>query len=154
MWRLLIKFVWQRSLFIFDIIYCSKDVKHCLEVMEPYFIEHYDTFKNGYNAHSGGKAQIGFKLSNEAKIKIGLSHKGRKIKDSARNAISKSWKVIFPDGREEIVFNLVPFCQEHNLQVDLMYSVAKGNSKSNINSKYIRTHHKGFKCAAIESNVR
>jgi group I intron endonuclease len=40
--------------FSFEIIYQSQDKKYTLEIMEPYFIAEYDTYKNGYNGTTGG----------------------------------------------------------------------------------------------------
>ena len=40
--------------FVWNVIYQSKDGKHCLNVMEPHFITEYDSIKNGYNTTSGG----------------------------------------------------------------------------------------------------
>lgn len=42
--------------FKFEVIYQSKDGKHCLEIMEPHFIKEYNSFgKRGYNRSFGGE---------------------------------------------------------------------------------------------------
>lgn len=130
--------------FLFDVIYCSADVQHCPEVMEPYFIEHYDTHNGGYNAHKGGRSRYGFKMPKEAVEKIRQAHIGRKIKQSARDAISKHWKIIHPDGKEESVFNLAEFARNNGLQDSLLTAVAHGR----------REHHKGYKCIDLSGNVK
>lgn len=139
--------------FLFDVIYCSEDIKYCLEVMEPYFIAHYDTYKNGYNAHLGGINNIGFKMPKEAIEKIRIANTGRKMKQSAKDAISKQWLVIFPDGKEEVIFNLVPFCEKYKLEQDNMYSVARTNAylegKSNKKPTQLRHSHRGFICKVL-----
>ena len=40
--------------FVWDIIYQSLDHDHCLDVMEQYFIDQYDSICNGYNSTRGG----------------------------------------------------------------------------------------------------
>lgn len=132
--------------FLFDIIYCSDDVKHCLEVMEPYFINHYDTLKHGYNAHTGGKAQLGRKCSIETKEKMrikALQIGNKPSKEALNKSIisnSKKWKIIFRDGHEEIIINLRLFCETHKLDRRTMQRV----------SDNIFIQHHGFKCSKVE----
>lgn len=45
------------SNFKFEIIYQSKDFDYTLKIMEPYFIEEYDTYKSGYNSSKGGSGK-------------------------------------------------------------------------------------------------
>jgi group I intron endonuclease len=45
--------------FVFEIIYQSKDKKHCHNVMENYFIKEYDSIQNGYNQTEGGLGVLG-----------------------------------------------------------------------------------------------
>lgn len=47
-----------KDFFTWEIIYQSQDSKHCLKVMEPYFIKEYDSFQNGYNMTSGGDGRM------------------------------------------------------------------------------------------------
>lgn len=65
------KYGWEN--FEWEVIYQSKDGKHCLNVMENYFIEIYDSYKNGYNETLGGEGSLGRILSEKTKNKI--SHK-------------------------------------------------------------------------------
>jgi group I intron endonuclease len=46
--------------FEWKILYQSWDNKHCLDVMEPHFIEQYDTYNNGYNMTRGGEGAVGY----------------------------------------------------------------------------------------------
>jgi group I intron endonuclease len=84
--------------FSWEILYQSWDKKYCLNVMESFFIEQYDSFNNGYNMTKGGegtlgkKSWLGKKHTEETKIKISLSLK-RKIRSEQHSEnISKSLK--------------------------------------------------------------
>ena len=46
--------------FNWNVIYQSWDADHCLNIMEPYFIEQYNTLKNGYNMTKGGEGTLGY----------------------------------------------------------------------------------------------
>ena len=46
--------------FKWETIYQSWDSEHCLNIMEPYFINYFNTFKNGYNMTKGGDGIIGY----------------------------------------------------------------------------------------------
>lgn len=61
--------------FDWEIIYQSKDKEHTLKIMEPFFIEQYDSFENGYNQTLGGEGSFG-KLQSEKNKKF-LSEKLR-----------------------------------------------------------------------------
>jgi group I intron endonuclease len=43
-----------RDVFTFEIIYEHEDRRHTLVEMEPYYIELYDSYNNGYNCNRGG----------------------------------------------------------------------------------------------------
>lgn len=53
-----------------------------------------------------------------------------------RRRVPLRWVVTHPDGRNETVTSLHGFCQEHGLQANNMYLVARGK----------RATHKGFRC--------
>ena len=81
-------------------------------------------------------------LSNEHKEKLSKSLKGKKKPerslDYKRNiglAKAKSYRVTFPDGHTEDVFNMRQFCIEQGLSQGHMIKVSTGT----------RNHHKGFK---------
>jgi group I intron endonuclease len=69
------------SNFEFEVIYCSKDGEHTLNVMEPRFIELYNTFYktgHGYNMTLGGGGALGLHVSPETRRKMSESRKGEK----------------------------------------------------------------------------
>lgn len=70
------KYGWNN--FIWEVIYQSLDGKHCLSVMEPFFIKENNSFYGGYNSTLGGEGVIGYKHNQERIEKIILSSKGRK----------------------------------------------------------------------------
>lgn len=53
--------------FKFEVLYQSWDLKYCLHKMEPYFIEIFDSFKNGYNMTLGGEGTLGLDPWNKGK---------------------------------------------------------------------------------------
>lgn len=63
--------------FIWEILYQSKDEFHTLHEMEPYFIQEYDSYQNGYNLTLGGDGSYGWKPSEKTKRKISKANKGR-----------------------------------------------------------------------------
>ena len=59
--------------FTLEILYMSADHNHTFSVMEQYFIEQYDSIKNGYNSCKGGQCgpiNPATKISEETKKKI------------------------------------------------------------------------------------
>jgi len=57
--------------FYIESIYQSKDEKHTHKIMEAYFIQEYNTYKNGYNASPGGDGRSsGYKQPEWVKKKI------------------------------------------------------------------------------------
>ena len=124
--------------FSFEIIYCSLDREHTLTIMEPLFIKEYNSKAGGYNQTLGGEGTVGlrFKMPQSAIEKIRMANTGHKITDFARDAISKVWKVISPDGTEVVVKNLKLYCLDKELCADNLYAVAKGKRK----------HHKNYRC--------
>lgn len=58
LYRAINKHGWEN--FKFEILYQSKLHEHTLNVMEPFFINQYDSHKNGYNMTSGGDGIIGY----------------------------------------------------------------------------------------------
>jgi group I intron endonuclease len=63
--------------FIWEVIYQSKDGKHCLSVMEPFFIKEYNSFENGYNLTLGGEGTLGRPTTNLTKSKISKALKNK-----------------------------------------------------------------------------
>lgn len=56
-YRSIRKYGWE--MFSWEIIYQSLDLDHTKNVMERYFIEHFDSFTNGYNSTHGGDGVSG-----------------------------------------------------------------------------------------------
>lgn len=67
--------------FIIETIYESLDADHTLNIMEPYFINEYNTFfGEGYNMSEGGRAppsRKGCQISEETKKKLSLINAGK-----------------------------------------------------------------------------
>jgi group I intron endonuclease len=112
-YRALRKYGWDA--FEWEIICQSLDGEYTMNFLEPYFIEQYDTYKNGYNMNKGGNGTLlyptgrktiiteetkkkisetlmGHTHSEETRKKIGLSGIGRKHTDEAKKKISAGWK--------------------------------------------------------------
>lgn len=133
------KYGWEN--FEVEVLCVNKDHKFTLEVMEPYYIKIYDSIKSGYNMSSGGdKSALGitFKKTPEAIEKSRRAALGRKMSDSAREAISKDWLITTPEGATLQIKNLYRFCRENKLSPVSMSKIAKGKLKS--------TTHKGYSC--------
>ena len=101
------KYGWES--FDWEVVYQSKDGDHCLKIMEPYFINEYDSYKNGYNSTLGGEGSLGRITTKETKDKISKAlknkpkskehiqlmsetRKGKKPSDEARKKRSESMK--------------------------------------------------------------
>lgn len=65
--------------FQFEIIYMSRDVEHCKNVMEGYFIQKYNSFDEGYNRTRGGEGTIGRKCTQAARDRMSAAQKGLKL---------------------------------------------------------------------------
>ena len=63
--------------FTWDPIYQSKDGKHCLNVMEFYFIKEYDSFNSGYNLTLGGEGTLGRPTKDITRSKISQALKNK-----------------------------------------------------------------------------
>jgi hypothetical protein len=131
------------------ILLCSVLDKADLPLFERAFIDHYDTFENGYNMTPGGDV-----VSDETRAKISAALKGRdlhwgwKIAEARRrngtygNPMPKgsdskaavNYTVMFPDGHIEDFKGLRAFCRKHSLSHNLLLTTLKGT----------QTHHKGF----------
>jgi hypothetical protein len=81
------------------------------------------------------------KMSEEQKIKISISLKGKKkpprdsiYRKNIGNAKAKKYEVTFPDGHIESISNLRQFCTKHGLSQGHLHSTTNGK----------RNHHKSF----------
>jgi len=151
--------------FMWEIIYQSKDGEYCKNVMETYFIQEYDTYKNGYNMTLGGEGTLGLKhninsinkikqaslekwkdpnfILNSLEHKQLMSIKQKEIQNCPEinnkriNTLSKEWVITNPSGETFTIKNLEKFCKENNLTSSNMKKVSKGE----------RMHHKGWICS-------
>lgn len=100
-------FEWSEVCFIYD---CDRENLHKrLDELEIYFINRYNSFKNGYNSTSGGggtsgwtppeewierqkETHLGKKFSEEHKRNISLSQKGKILSETHLNNIRKAAK--------------------------------------------------------------
>jgi len=78
-----------------EVIYQSTNINHCLNEMEPYFIEFYDTYANGYNATKGGGGKVS-EASQEtkqkmSKAKIGTKRSAKSI-EKGSDTTKKLWE--------------------------------------------------------------
>ncbi|MDD4242716.1 MAG: GIY-YIG nuclease family protein [Bacilli bacterium] len=89
-----------------------KSEEHKLNMSKPKSEEHKLNIK---------KSLIGIVRTDEQKTKNGKAH-------------SKKWKIIFPNGQEEVIIGLAAFCRLHNLCVDCMRKYNK---------------NKNFKCLSL-----
>lgn len=76
------KYGWDN--FEWEVIYRSKDDVHCLNVMEEYFINEYNSMKNGLNTTPGGNR--GPILSGKDNGMFGKTHSDKVKKDSSDRA--------------------------------------------------------------------
>lgn len=121
---------------------------------EIYYIDKFNSFKNGYNLTTGGdispmcfpeiakkcsETKKGTVFSEEHKRKISESNKGcnkphfkgKKHSKESKNKISKSlskntYLVISPKNQKLIIKNLSNFCNENNLNYSGMWHVMNG----------------------------
>jgi hypothetical protein len=111
--------------FKWEVICQSLDGKYLLKIMEPHFIQYYDTFNNGYNYTLGGEGNVKFwnipKLND---INVNDSSKFKRKRSDPHNV--KKWIIVDPNGKEHIVKNLSQFCRLNNLCDKNLYSVNKG----------------------------
>jgi group I intron endonuclease len=63
--------------FTWEPIYQSKDGKHCLNVMESFFIKEYNSFETGYNLTLGGEGTLGRPTTDTTKSKISKTLKNK-----------------------------------------------------------------------------
>lgn len=89
------------------------------------------------------QAHLGKKLSPETIEKIRQKNIGKKQteyqKQKAKEANEKTWKVITPEGIEEIIINLRQYSLERGLDPGNMMHVARGRQKQ----------HKGYKVSKL-----
>lgn len=168
--RAIRKYGWDN--FEWTVIYQSKEKQYTLDIMEKYFIEEYDSFKNGYNSTLGGEGCTGFKhkkehienlktkwlgeknpmygksyvRDDEHRKKMSLLKSGiTKTKEHIQkrvNVVSKEWIVTSPSGEQIKIKNLQEFCRNNKLNPSAMGKVSQGK----------QNNHKGWKCYKLTHN--
>lgn len=67
----------------------SVDIKKLLNEREMYWIDFYDSYKNGLNCTKGGEGTIGHSHTTETKQKLSKSLMGKTLSDEAKSKLSK-----------------------------------------------------------------
>jgi group I intron endonuclease len=75
--------------FTFDILYQSLEREHTLKTMEPFFINEYNTFKNGYNMTKGGEGVFGIPCCDFNKRRMYSNNPGK-----TKSALQKKTSII------------------------------------------------------------
>jgi hypothetical protein len=75
------------------------------------------------------KEKISKKLKDKPKKERSVEHR-----KNIGLSKAKSYIIIFPDGKQEEIFNMTDFCRKYNLSQPHLHSTSKGKRK----------HHKGF----------
>lgn len=110
-------------------IFTLEECNICLlDEKEQYWIEHFNTLKEGYNCNKGGQGTLGFRHSEETKIKMSLSkkgkvssQKGKKMSEEQKKKISLSLQKAYSEGR----------------RTDRTYDEVRGENNANYkNGKY------------------
>lgn len=134
-----------------------------LKQKEIYYISYFNSYEEGYNSTLGGdgkgkivsletrlklsKINLNKKLSNQTKLKISNSLKGKMVKEKNPMygkkhteefiiSLSKCWIIVDPQDNITEVFSLKRFCKENNLAFRHMWEVA--------NNKCL--HYKNYLC--------
>ena len=76
------KYGWDN--FVWEEIYQSKDLSHTKNVMEPYFIEHYDSYHIGYNSTLGGEGGSGRICSDKTRMLLSRTYEEKWGHDKSR----------------------------------------------------------------------
>jgi hypothetical protein len=130
----------------YDVHYIQGDYGACYLISRKMKISSEDLSKlatmiNKQMVENGTHSWIGernpmVKRSKKGTHHLSGSNLSKKIIEKRNFSNSKKWKIIHPNGKEEIIINLIKYCQKMNLAERHMRSVAKGRRK----------HHKHFKC--------
>jgi hypothetical protein len=95
----------------------------------------------------GGDSGAGDKISKTNKLLFAtgkrVARKGIPLSKEQKEKLCDEWLVVFPDGQEIIIKNMLEFCKQHNLNPSRMSSIARGEKAG---------HHKGYKCKKLTNN--
>lgn len=92
------------------------DTMHEMRELERYYIRHYDTYNNGYNATDGGEAQE-------------VRHKNKRTRSEAMQSVHRNiceWEVV-KDGVPLIVVNLKRWCRDNNYNFSALQHMSKSH---------------------------
>jgi len=87
-YRAIKKYGWEN--FEWSIVYQSLDKNHTKNIMETFFINEYDSFKNGYNSTFGGEGTFGISRKSQ---KVPYNHNGwvgKRHTEETKKLMSKS----------------------------------------------------------------
>ena len=134
------------SNFEWKVIYQSKDGKHCKDIMENYFIIENHSFinfinSNGYNMTLGGDGMLGFKHSEESKLKNSTS-------------CGKIFKVWHKDGHIVEGKHIKNFCKTNNLNYESFKKVLIGKRFSYNGCYYTYDNENNFEEALQKYNKK
>ena len=80
-------------------------------------------------------AMIAQRRTPEARLNLSIKMKGRRPALSTILANSKKFKIVFPDGHEEIIINLRNFCRINDFKYQNFY--LSGKNKQIMKNKYL-----------------
>ena len=113
-WAAIVKYGWNN----FDHEKLERGIKTPDEAnaRETYWIKFYDSFRNGYNATTGGSGSTGHILSNEkkkemGKANIGTKHHTQKHSDESKKKMSEQRKGKHYSSRTEFKKGMIPWAK-------------------------------------------
>lgn len=133
----------------------KEDAKQDLDYLEIYYIDSYDSYRNGYNSAIGGGTTTGYKFTDEQRQRVSEVQKGRIITETHRDKIAEALKgkVKSEQHKENMRGKHTKSVLEYDLngillaQYDSVTECAKANNttKSHISDVLCgrrKTHHK------------
>lgn len=120
---------------VFDWIVLESCLLDDLNSSEKFWISYFKSIgAELYNLTSGGDGLLGYKHTNETKIKIantlmGVKHTTERSK-AIGDSLAKSYRFLDRDSVVVNITNLRRFCKEHNFDAGTLVKVSKGLRKS------------------------
>lgn len=97
--------------FVFNVLEIVQPTKELLIQREQYWIDHFESFTNGYNLVPRAGTTLGHKLSEETKKRLSEVHKGKKLSEEAKKKLriawQKFWDLKTPEERKNPKHSLV-----------------------------------------------